>query len=201
MLTNWLPLAAMTQEEKELFVGLSDWYCLQSEIEHKEPVWAVIGSKFCLHRQSSNIIPRLKLKEGEWYSYKTIDDPKLKCAKLDGTLKIGMVKISCGEWSDVEDIDKITLFRPATQEEIDSVKPKETFVDVEINWDNLNYETPACDTFSLRNSAIGRIDSDGWMVDCFIIDGVKHHMPAVVENHKEFTGNKAQFVRFVKVGE
>ena len=123
MLTNWLPLAAMTQEEKELFVGLSDWYCLQSETEHKEPVWAVIGSEFCLHRQSSNIIPRLKLKEGEWYTFQFRDDKDNQTAELSEIR--GSEVFFKGEPLDFGYSKKgLTLLRPATQEEIDRVKPK-----------------------------------------------------------------------------
>jgi hypothetical protein len=194
MLTNWLPLCAMSKEDRELFMSLDCFICLQntSQIDNEE--WCEI-SRSIDERAKGNTVPRLKLKEGEWYKYgSTIVEYKNNGLYFSN----GKIHISIDAVSDTLE------FRPATKEEIDSVKPKEILINVELDWSQHGLLHP-CDKWLtwIEVPNIG-IDYGGWILAGYLFKesaGVTKDKPVKFNKGKDRTSIRsyATHARFVKV--
>ena len=167
MLANKIPFGLLSEDDKELFRKyISSCYVLQ------------VNGGFCAFLSGASINQthtfRIKLKESEWY--KVSDNRKANPvivqytpdSKVDGCFENGTKSDSFyGK-------DEITAIRPATQAEIDSVKPEESFVDVKLNYSNGMIESnhPKLDKiYNISAKPIGWTLS-GWVLSGYVFDNV-----------------------------
>ncbi|MCP4103826.1 MAG: hypothetical protein GY750_20775 [Lentisphaerae bacterium] len=197
MLTNRVPFGLLTKEEQELFKtvrkpmmynGTGRW----SEV--RNPSYA------------QDRIYRLKLKEGEWYYIEYSElIVVLKCVDSKGGdfIEYCFAIPNRIGWEYKESrLDECDVFRPATQEEIDSVKPQETFVDCEINWrgeGECAIPKTKHSVVTITSFPIGSIHED-WALSGYIYPNeIVHECPFNFEEDGTKIHEKATHARFVKV--
>jgi hypothetical protein len=189
MLTNRVQLCLLNKTEIELFEA-----CEGSSIEWYDYGTGRWTQSLCDIR-NGELTYRLKLKEGEWYKYgSTIVN--LKSNNL--FFPNGSLHVSTSNISDTLD------FRPATQEEIDSVKPKERHVDVEIDWgDGDPCVKNNISKVNMRGWSIGdQISHLGYLSTYYRVqDGEEIWMKEAIEFTYDYTRvlEKATHARFVKL--
>jgi len=123
ILTNKVPFGLLSEEEKELFVSAKNHNC--EWFNHKgEWTKCELGKNtFCKAH-----VYRLKLKEGEWYVLENdLGEYLIEFVQVHESKDIEASRFyvdgnnnGAGDFS----INEIKSIRPATQEEIESVKPK-----------------------------------------------------------------------------
>lgn len=201
MLTNKIQFGLLSKAEQELFesagftqlsVFIKDEWCdKQSSVFNWEKTYC------------------LKLKEGEWYTFEYCgNDYTCKCIDSDTDfidLSFDIQEDRKDELCSDEPISECDSFRPATQEEIDIMKPK-GYVDVEINWDAIEgYVIPPFD-YTGRHLCDLKEHSPihGWVLNCY-----KFKNEDSLISRKAFKYNssmteiveKATHARFVKLEE
>jgi len=162
MLTNTTPFGLLSEEEQELFENADslevyvDWRWEESAHDEYQ--------KGC----ACHCAYRLRLEEDCWYY-------------ADGYCIDVEIKKYDGEWTFDEYKDKYHTFRPATKEEIKSVKPKKTTVDVAIKWKDGVYAmvdgwTEIGNHFEEINQyPIGFHCGDGWILSGYIYNKGEYH--------------------------
>lgn len=103
---------------------------------------------------------------------------------------------------DIEHAFTCIELRKANKEEIESVKPKETFIDVEIDWNPIDEPTvkhPNNTNWTLNALSL-RAPVNGWFINKYIFKDLSTCIyPVKTDGDKCF--DKATHARFVKVGE
>ncbi len=191
MLTNKVPFGLLSEEDQELFVGAN---CVLYNFDLND--WVGCSSRY------ENMVYRLKLKESEWYRYND-DVIQYKDEKFYNAS--GSIAYYLNEF--MKSMDKHDFFCPATQEEIDSVKPKETFVDREITWKSTeaNVIPPfnKDNRYDLSDFHIG-VPRGGWVLSKYIyaskdLGDNTLDVPILFSNDGTEVEFKATHARFVRV--
>ena len=158
---------------------------------------------------------RLKLKEGEWY-FKENEEADEYLIKINSFCSDGSFSFYISNTkpfdkdlngrtfkSNIADVDA-KIFRPATKEEIEAVKPKETFVDVEVKWTSGMVEAKHPENKKIYNISAKPVGwtLSGWALSCYIhkykgrqID----NYPILWNSDGTEIVNKATHARFVKI--
>jgi hypothetical protein len=204
MLANKVPFGLLSENDKELFRKyISSCYVLQ------------VNGGFCAFLSGASINQthtfRIKLKEGEWYRCNIIGYAgKTRCVKSVGNNnKIFLEPMVCYDGENCNSVSikksEIESIRPATQDEIEAVKPKESFVDVEINHNlihdgDLQIDCPMWETrLRLKNIPFD-IPYQGYVLSSYVYeDGSFSRSLNQYENGYTRIKEKATHARFCKV--
>jgi len=140
------------------------------------------------------------MKKGEWIT--------VECG--DNVLVGTMISIQDG-YVDFEndterrsiDLEEVDDMRTSTQEEIDSVKPKETYEDVEIEWVSKMAEVRHPENNKIYNITAKPV---GWTLSGWALSGYLHDEEYIAyvmlfDESGMSIKSKATHARFVKVGE
>lgn len=188
MLTNKIPFGLLSDEEQGMFI---DCECQRYNFE----LHCFVD---CSSRYGQNVY-RLKLKEGEWYR------------RYDN--KANQEIIPYKKNDDILDWTGALHVYPATQEEVDRAKPKETFVDVEIDWKSVSAcFGPYCMSpwnsteENISVSPVGQIFR-GWALSKYLFDDqskgknakFSDETPIIFNNDGTKIAIKATHARFVKI--
>jgi len=188
MLGNRVQYFLLTGDEKRAFNKIGKQGC---EYLTPNESWHTQSTTIGTFRDDG--VYRLELKNDEWYYYelKGRDEPHIyKCTKYFNP-----------------DVRSYSVFRPATQEEIDSVQPKAKFIEVDIEWykNGGEVKVPNGEIVQLeelrKNFPIGNCIFLG-----FFFEGTKaiNAFPVIVDNYNEYSSfeitKRASKARFIEVG-
>jgi hypothetical protein len=203
MLANKVPFGLLSEEEQEMFQVVN--------LDNLE-VYLVGEWKQAFNLDVSHAY-RLKLKAGEWYRCNIIGYAgKTRCVKSVGKdNKIFLEPMVCYDGENCNSVSikksEIESIRPATQDEIEAVKPKESFVDVEINHNlihdgDLQIDCPMWETrLRLKNIPFD-IPYQGYVLSSYVYeDGSFSRSLNQYENGYTRIKEKATHARFCKVDE
>lgn len=202
MLINKIPFGLLGKKEQQLF--------LEVNIENMEE-YDVSGWLNCSKSDSflNGFAYRLRLKEGEWYK---IDSYILEYRESRKSFFNAENNKHCS----VIEAKQHKNLRSATQEEIQSVKPKDTYVDVEIDWNHeigdegifpvihtFPFENYPHKTVQITNYPIGWMHGS-WVLSGYLFDDISNHEQDVGHFHpmtfkKNKIVKKATHARFVKL--
>ena len=195
MLTNKVPFGLLSEDEQELFKSVNDDFQWYNNGKWMSAAWDYYPyPKNPSYAKSTTY--RLKLKEGEFYTYTA----GATCTKM-----IDSVIEDWITWSDQSksNIECFECFRPATQEEIDSVKPKSvTFVDVEIEWVSKMAEIRHPENKKIYNITAKPIGwtLSGWMLSGYVMEGGYHtNTPIKFQENGTVINERAVSARFVRL--
>jgi len=150
---------------------------------------------------------RLELKIGGWYTYRYSNGDNKHTMMFVG---FGHSECPVFDVNGVEigrpQIEEYSMFRPATQEEIDSVKPTPKFIDVGIEWEDEVYaKVNGWDSIGnsfeeINRHPIGFHCGDGWILSCYVHDGFTYpkSSPILFDEVGMSIKSKATHARFVK---
>jgi len=200
MLTNEIPFGLLSDEDKILFRNLKpdELLCFQNIALRYD--WHYIGDT-----SREALTYRLKLKEGAFYYLEWNDKSNGVFEFKDDNYLVEICEDNPSEWR-VEQVQGIPIFHPATQEEIDSVTPQETYVDVVISWTNANgyphckHPSGSSGTYTFSNYPVGQVFS-GWILSAYIHEfkGIRiDNFPILWNEEGTKIVSKAIHARFVK---
>jgi hypothetical protein len=195
MLTNKVQFGLLSEEEQELFRNTG---------KESLQVWSGGSSKWvdCIADSwyQSNSVYRLAPKEEEWYRADDylIQIEEVKEHGIQYRSYPGRGDHFCGYkaynslW---------TNFRPATLEEVKAVKPKETYVDLPIEWiDHHHSVKHEGSSHYLKGLGIGDYVSHSGYLSGFVFEGdcIVRRAPIKFTGDKKKLLAKATHARFVK---
>ena len=197
MLMNRIPFGLLSNDEMNNYSGVNT----DSLLVYRGNRW---DNKEQSHYSEESVY-RLKLKEGEWYKIEWMNHIFiLKCVDSKGGDFIeecfAIPKVVY-DWQYSESMMRdCDVFCLATQEEIDSVKPKdEGFVDVEIEWPCGSIAFSEWGNGDITSSTIGHT-MNGWALSGYSYRGVAFDdKPINFEEDGKTIQSKATHARFVRV--
>tara|TARA_R110001606_G_scaffold166411_1_gene310856 strand:+ start:245 stop:844 length:600 start_codon:yes stop_codon:yes gene_type:complete len=179
MMKNWLPLVAMTEEQRELFFELENGEVKYLDSGYKgmgDPNWYFSSSSIS-RKHTNSLIPRMVLKIGNYYTYTTDSGKTYTIKHKSNTVWLDTLLNSC------------SIFRPATQEEIESVQPKkEGYIDKDIEWDEDGNAVIYFEKYKIDISdyPIGSVhyahDDNCYRLSGYVYEGGKFRVRSVIFN-------------------